>query len=359
LTEFVGLPYLDENLLAFPHEWDALRLYAANFCDSASLVRAAVFEEGHRFDQSLTSGLEDWSLFLRLAALGHLGVAAGDVGFRYRRDKEGMSLGGTFGERHYETSLRNRCVPSRQVTTWALGRLVVDAEAAEAGSESLTTLPESEDRLFKLRAELSQLGGSWAGPWLDLVVLHTLWLEAQGPVSCLGRGSARFAWVERRGYGNRALAERLRRHLDLEGAVGELLECVLELPCDSVPPSGEQDGSVRPVRLEPTECDSVFLSQDLLDTAPLHDWWARGLGVHVVIDDLARSPRILMNLLRDSTLLTSIICLKSADYLVLLGVGVPPIRLRSLDSDGEQEYPEIPHGKSESDHERNSAHAGN
>jgi glycosyltransferase involved in cell wall biosynthesis len=72
------------NGLWSPPKFSRIRQMFTNHSDTGSLIRASVFRSGFWFDERMRKGLEDWEFFMRLTLGGHIGVAAGSVGFHYR-----------------------------------------------------------------------------------------------------------------------------------------------------------------------------------------------------------------------------------------------------------------------------------
>ncbi|MDE1193071.1 MAG: glycosyltransferase [Arachidicoccus sp.] len=79
-----------ESLTGYPGKFSPLDLVIENICEAGSLVRARVFKDGLRFDESLKLGFEDWDFFLSAAELGFHGMNFPEIGFNYRKRPESM-----------------------------------------------------------------------------------------------------------------------------------------------------------------------------------------------------------------------------------------------------------------------------
>jgi glycosyltransferase involved in cell wall biosynthesis len=67
-----------------------LKQLMGNISEAGSLVRADLFRSGTFFDESMTSGFEDWDFWLSALGEGFVGVRAQNTGFMYRRRPESM-----------------------------------------------------------------------------------------------------------------------------------------------------------------------------------------------------------------------------------------------------------------------------
>jgi len=70
--------------------WSILELLAANYVQTASMVRRELLERGLRYDEQMRLGYEDWEFWIRCAASGWRGVHVPEMDFRYRRRGESM-----------------------------------------------------------------------------------------------------------------------------------------------------------------------------------------------------------------------------------------------------------------------------
>ncbi len=70
--------------------WSLLELLAANYVQTASMVRRELLERGLRYDEEMRLGYEDWEFWIRCAAAGWRGVHVPEMDFRYRRRGESM-----------------------------------------------------------------------------------------------------------------------------------------------------------------------------------------------------------------------------------------------------------------------------
>ena len=70
--------------------YDPLRHLMGNICEAGSMVRGDVFRAGLRFDESFTTGYEDWEFWLQCLDRGMVGTPAKGTGFQYRRRSDSM-----------------------------------------------------------------------------------------------------------------------------------------------------------------------------------------------------------------------------------------------------------------------------
>ena len=70
--------------------YEPLRHLFGNICEAGSMVRSSVFRQGVRFDESFTSGYEDWEFWLQCLSLGMHGTRTANSGFQYRRRSDSM-----------------------------------------------------------------------------------------------------------------------------------------------------------------------------------------------------------------------------------------------------------------------------
>ena|GEM_PF-1360513 len=71
-------------------DYVALKHLAGNISEAGSLVRIEVFKAGVFYDETMTSGFEDWDFWLYALEAGFKGVRARHSGFLYRRRPESM-----------------------------------------------------------------------------------------------------------------------------------------------------------------------------------------------------------------------------------------------------------------------------
>ena len=70
--------------------YSPLRHLLGNISEAGSLVRADMLRAGVMYDESMTSGFEDWEFWLSALEAGFRGVRAEDTGFMYRGRPESM-----------------------------------------------------------------------------------------------------------------------------------------------------------------------------------------------------------------------------------------------------------------------------
>ncbi|MEX0300167.1 MAG: glycosyltransferase family A protein [Kordiimonas sp.] len=70
--------------------YSPLKHLVGNISEAGSMVRADVFKAGVMFDETMTSGFEDWEFWLSALDAGYHGVRAADTGFLYRGRPESM-----------------------------------------------------------------------------------------------------------------------------------------------------------------------------------------------------------------------------------------------------------------------------
>ncbi|EJN02793.1 glycosyltransferase [Phyllobacterium sp. YR531] len=87
------------NIDKFGIEWNGnyttqysrlLHLTFDNICEAGSLVSRRLLDAGIRFDESMTSGFEDWDFWLQAIGRGFLGANYPFFGFEYRQRAESM-----------------------------------------------------------------------------------------------------------------------------------------------------------------------------------------------------------------------------------------------------------------------------
>lgn len=87
------------NIDKFGIEWNGnyttqysrlLHLTFDNICEAGSLVSRRMLDAGIRFDESMTSGFEDWDFWLQAIGRGFLGANYPFFGFEYRQRAESM-----------------------------------------------------------------------------------------------------------------------------------------------------------------------------------------------------------------------------------------------------------------------------
>lgn len=71
-------------------QYSRLKHLISNVSEAGSMVRADVLRRGLMFDETMTSGFEDWDFWLSLLGAGYHGVRAPDAGFLYRVRPESM-----------------------------------------------------------------------------------------------------------------------------------------------------------------------------------------------------------------------------------------------------------------------------
>jgi len=81
---------------------------AMNQSEAGSLVRADVFRQGLRFDESMKHGYEDWSFFLALSERGWRGEHLDDFGLLYRKRGESMLTDSTRMHAELEQFIRRK-----------------------------------------------------------------------------------------------------------------------------------------------------------------------------------------------------------------------------------------------------------
>lgn len=64
-----------------------------NISEAGSMVRVEAFKRGVLYDETMTSGFEDWEFWLSMIAAGYMGRAVHNAGFSYRRRPESMLAG--------------------------------------------------------------------------------------------------------------------------------------------------------------------------------------------------------------------------------------------------------------------------
>ncbi len=72
-----------------------------NISEAGSMVRVEAFKRGVLYDETMTSGFEDWEFWLSMIDAGYVGRAVHNAGFSYRRRPESMLA----GSRRLEESL--------------------------------------------------------------------------------------------------------------------------------------------------------------------------------------------------------------------------------------------------------------
>lgn len=70
--------------------YSPLKHLVGNISEAGSMVRADMFRAGVMFDETMTSGFEDWEFWLSALEAGYRGVRAIDTGFLYRGRPESM-----------------------------------------------------------------------------------------------------------------------------------------------------------------------------------------------------------------------------------------------------------------------------
>jgi len=70
--------------------YSKLKHLAGNISEAGSLVRAELFHKGVFYDESMTSGYEDWEFWLSAMGAGYMGCRVRNSGFLYRRRPESM-----------------------------------------------------------------------------------------------------------------------------------------------------------------------------------------------------------------------------------------------------------------------------
>ena len=70
--------------------YSVLRHLIGNICEAGSMVRASVFRAGIFYDESFSTGFEDWEFWLQCIKAGLRGTRAKDAGFLYRRRADSM-----------------------------------------------------------------------------------------------------------------------------------------------------------------------------------------------------------------------------------------------------------------------------
>lgn len=70
--------------------WSPLEQITSNYVMCASMIRRSVFERGHRYDEQMRLGYEDWDFWITLTGEGLRGVHVPDVDFQYRKRAESM-----------------------------------------------------------------------------------------------------------------------------------------------------------------------------------------------------------------------------------------------------------------------------
>lgn len=70
--------------------YSRFRHLMGNICEAGSMIRASLFRDGIRFDETFTHGYEDWEFWLQCLAKGHFGTRVEDSGFLYRRRADSM-----------------------------------------------------------------------------------------------------------------------------------------------------------------------------------------------------------------------------------------------------------------------------
>ncbi len=70
--------------------YSPLKHLVGNISEAGSMVRAEVFKAGVMFDETMTSGFEDWEFWLSALDAGYQGSRAVDTGFLYRGRPESM-----------------------------------------------------------------------------------------------------------------------------------------------------------------------------------------------------------------------------------------------------------------------------
>lgn len=70
--------------------YSKLRHTRFNTCEAGSLIRREVFEQGCRYDESMTLGFEDWEFWWQAIAAGYRGQHLPESGFQYRKRFESM-----------------------------------------------------------------------------------------------------------------------------------------------------------------------------------------------------------------------------------------------------------------------------
>lgn len=70
--------------------YSPLKHLVGNISEAGSMVRADVFRAGVMFDETMTSGFEDWEFWLSALDAGYRGIRAEDTGFLYRGRPESM-----------------------------------------------------------------------------------------------------------------------------------------------------------------------------------------------------------------------------------------------------------------------------
>ncbi len=81
---------------------------AMNPSEAGSLVRADVFRQGLRFDETMRNGYEDWSFFLSLSERGWRGEHLDDFGLLYRKRGESMLTDSTRMHGELEQFIRRK-----------------------------------------------------------------------------------------------------------------------------------------------------------------------------------------------------------------------------------------------------------
>src|SRR5262245_32630319 len=92
----------------FSGEYSIIRNLYENICEAGSLVRRRVFEAGLRFDESMTSGYEDWDFWLSAAEAGFRGRCLTTFGFQYRRRPESMLAGSSREDQAIRAYIRKK-----------------------------------------------------------------------------------------------------------------------------------------------------------------------------------------------------------------------------------------------------------
>lgn len=89
-------------------EFNPFVLVARNYIEAGSLVSRRLFDDGMRFDETLTLGYEDWDFWLEAVKRGFRGVHSGGLALNYRQRFESMLSDADRSRDKIVSQLRNK-----------------------------------------------------------------------------------------------------------------------------------------------------------------------------------------------------------------------------------------------------------
>lgn len=91
---------------------------SVNVCEAGSLIRRRVFENGHKFNENMRQGYEDWDFWLSAMESGFKGMHLPGMGLCYRKRAESMLADSTRIDSQIRADIRRRHQDTYQINSF-------------------------------------------------------------------------------------------------------------------------------------------------------------------------------------------------------------------------------------------------